>query len=191
MILVVDLEEKSTGDFSVSGGYSTSDGALAEVSISERNFLGRGMFAKASVQYGQYARGSLSFIEPYLLDYRVAGGLDLFYREQLANSYVSYNTKTMGFSPRLGFGIREDLSLQLRYSLYQTSVSLPPALNNCNNLFPSNSSGQGFFPTPAYINQVLGGVDPTGNVLLSGLPGCLGDGSRRCRFARNWRAGRP
>jgi len=177
VILVVDLEEKSTGDFSVSGGYSTSDGALAEVSISERNFLGRGMFAKASVQYGQYARGaSLSFIEPYLLDYRVAGGLDVFYREQLANSYVSYNTKTMGFSPRLGFGLREDLSLQLRYSLYQTSVSLPDALHNCNNIDPVNSLGQGFFPTPAYINQVLGGVDPTGNFAATGIPGCLGDG---------------
>jgi outer membrane protein insertion porin family len=172
VILVVDLEEKSTGDFSVSGGYSTSDGALAEVSISERNFLGRGMFAKASVQYGQYARGaSLSFIEPYLFDYRVAGGLDVFYREQLANSYVSYNTKTIGFSPRLGFGLREDLSLQLRYSLYQTSVSLPPALDNCNNIL-----GPNFYPTPAYISQVLGGVDPTGNVLLNGIPGCLGDG---------------
>src|SRR3954449_6288168 len=177
VILVVDLEEKSTGDFSVSGGYSTSDGALAEVSISERNFLGRGMFAKAAVQYGQYARGgSLSFIEPYLFDYRVAGGLDLFYREQLANNYISYTTKTIGFSPRLGFGLREDLSLQLRYSLYQTSVSLPSTLNNCNNLFPSNSLGQGFFPTPAYINQVLGGFDPTGNVNLAGIPGCLGDG---------------
>ena len=42
VVLIVDLEEKSTGDFSVSGGYSTTDGALAEVSISERNFLGRG-----------------------------------------------------------------------------------------------------------------------------------------------------
>ena len=177
VILVVDLEEKSTGDFSVSGGYSTTDGALGEVSISERNFLGRGMFAKASVTYGQYARGgSLSFVEPYLFDYRVAGGLDLFYREQLANNYISYTTKTLGFSPRLGFGLREDLSLQLRYSLYQTSVSLPPTLNNCNNLFPNNSLGQAFYPTPAYINQVLGGVDPTGNVNLAGIPGCLGDG---------------
>ena len=79
VVLMVDLEEKSTGDFSVSGGYSTTDGALAEVSVSERNFLGRGLFAKASVTYGQYARGySLSFVEPYLLDYRVALGLDLF-----------------------------------------------------------------------------------------------------------------
>jgi outer membrane protein insertion porin family len=172
VILVVDLEEKSTGDFSVSGGYSTSDGALAEVSISERNFLGRGLYAKAAVQYGQYARGgSLSFVEPYLFDYRVAGGLDLFYREQLANSYVSYTTKTLGFSPRLGFGLREDLSLQLRYSLYQTQVSLPSTLNNCNNIL-----GPSFFPTPAYISQVLGGVDPTGNTALNGIPGCLGDG---------------
>src|ERR1700750_1314336 len=114
VILIVDLEEKSTGDFSVSGGYSTSDGALAEVSVSERNLLGRGLYAKASVTYGQYARGySLSFVEPYLLDYRVALGLDFFQREQLSNSYISYNTKTLGFSPRLGFQLREDLALQL------------------------------------------------------------------------------
>jgi len=172
VILIVDLEEKSTGDFSVSGGYSTTDGALAEVSVSERNFLGRGLFAKASVTYGQYARGvSLSFVEPYLLDYRVAAGLDVFYREQLPNSYISYGTKTIGFSPRLGFQLREDLSLQLRYSLYQQTITLPSALDNCNNL-----AGPAFFPTPAYINQVQGGFDNTGNTQAGLLPGCLGDG---------------
>src|SRR6267154_894144 len=151
VILIVDLEEKSTGDFSVSGGYSTTDGAMGEVSVSERNFLGRGLFAKAAVTYGQYARGlSLSFIEPYLLDYRVALGLDFYQRQQLANNYVSYGTKTIGFSPRLGFALREDLSLQLRYSLYQQSVTLPTTLDNCNNL-----AGPAFFPTPTYINTVL------------------------------------
>src|SRR5260221_2564366 len=91
VILDVDLEEKSTGDFSVSGGYSTTDGALGEVSISERNFLGRGLFAKAAVTYGQYARGlSLSYVDPYLLDYPVALGLDVSNREQLANGSISY-----------------------------------------------------------------------------------------------------
>ena len=151
VILIVDLEEKSTGDFSVSGGYSTTDGALAEVSISERNFLGRGLFAKASVTYGQYARGySLSFVEPYLLDYRVALGLDLFYREQLANSYISYGTKTLGFSPRLGFTLREDLSLQLRYSIYQQEISLPSYLANCNNN-PEQRVAR-LQPVPAFAN---------------------------------------
>jgi len=155
VILVVDLEEKSTGDFSVSGGYSTTDGALGEVSISERNFLGRGLFAKAALTYGQYARGlSLSFVEPYLLDYRVALGLDAFYREQLANRYISYGTKTLGFSPRLGFALREDLSLQLRYSIYQQQISLPGFLANCNNN-PGNSL-LAFNPTPAFVNSVGG-----------------------------------
>ena len=162
VILVVDLEEKSTGDFSVSGGYSTTDGALAEVSISERNFLGRGLYAKASVTYGQYARGaSLSFVEPYLLNYRVALGLDVFYREQLANSYISYGTKTVGFSPRLGFQLREDLSLQLRYSLYQTEISLPGYLANCNN----DVNSPAFYPSPAFVNLTTGSIMAGGTLL--------------------------
>src|ERR1044072_5797262 len=151
VIVVVDLEEKSTGDFSVSGGFSTSDGALAEVSISERNFLGRGLYAKAAVTYGQYARGyTLSFVEPYLLDYRVALGLDLYQRQQLANSYISYGTKTFGFSPRLGFTLREDLSLPLRYSIYQQQLQLPNQLANCNNNL--NNGLLAFNPSPAYAN---------------------------------------
>src|SRR5882724_244491 len=164
VVLIVDLEEKSTGDFSVSGGYSTTDGALAEVSISERNFLGRGLFAKASVTYGQYARGgSLSFVDPYLLDYRVALGLDLFYREQLANSYIAYGTKTVGFSPRLGFTLREDLALQLRYSIYQQQIQLPSTLANCNN--NSNNGLLAFNPSPAFaaLNNV-----PAGGSITSG-----------------------
>jgi outer membrane protein insertion porin family len=177
VILNVDLEEKSTGDFSVSGGYSTVDGPLAEVSISERNFLGRGLYAKASVTYGEYARGvSFSFVEPYLLDYRVALGMDVYYREQLANVYISYGTQTIGFSPRLGFQLREDLSLQLRYSIYQQEISLPTTLDNCNNISPVNSLGMPFYPTPNYIIQVLGGVDPTGNSAAGLPPGCLGAG---------------
>jgi outer membrane protein insertion porin family len=147
VILIVDMEEKSTGDFSVSGGYSTTDGALAEVSIAERNLLGRGLFAKAAVTYGQYARGySLSFVEPYLLDYRVALGLDLYQREQKASRYISYGTKTLGFSPRLGFSLREDLALQLRYSVYRQEITLPSYLANCNN-DPLSSA---FNPSPAY-----------------------------------------
>jgi outer membrane protein insertion porin family len=172
VVLIVDLEEKSTGDFSVSGGYSTTDGALAEVSISERNFLGRGLFAKASVTYGQYARGySLSFVEPYLLDYRVALGLDMYQREQLANSFISYSTKTLGFSPRLGFQLREDLSLQLRYSIYQQDITLPSTLANCNNT--TTNPNLPFNPSPAFVNNFPAGtfVDPTGTGLF-----CYADG---------------
>ncbi|HET7886596.1 MAG TPA: outer membrane protein assembly factor BamA [Bradyrhizobium sp.] len=178
VILNVDLEEKSTGDFSVSGGYSTTDGPLAEVSVSERNLLGRGLMGKVAVTYGQYARGvSFSFVEPYLLDYRVALGLDAYYRQQLSSPYIAYSTTTIGFSPRVGLQLREDLSLQLRYSIYQQQISLPSYLDNCNNL---TNNGLPFNPSPAFANtaagqlaiqNILGGVDPTGTGLF-----CYGDG---------------
>jgi outer membrane protein insertion porin family len=191
VILVVDLEEKSTGDFSVSGGYSTTDGALGEVSISERNFLGRGLFAKAALTYGQYARGlSFSFVEPYLLDYRVALGLDVFYREQLPNSYISYGTKTLGFSPRLGFALREDLSLQLRYSIYQQQISLPGYLANCNNN-PGNSL-LAFNPSPAWVNAngaaaavALGATDASGVGLW-----CYSDGEASLPVRKELQSGK-
>jgi outer membrane protein insertion porin family len=175
VVLIVDLEEKSTGDFSVSGGYSTTDGALAEVSISERNFLGRGLFAKASVTYGQFARGySLSFVEPYLLDYRVALGLDFFQRQQLANNFIAYGTKTLGFSPRLGFQLREDLSLQLRYSISQQQITLPANLANCNNIIGGNGL-LAFNPTPAFVaangGNAFGAADASGMGLF-----CFSDG---------------
>jgi outer membrane protein insertion porin family len=191
VILNVELEEKSTGDFSVSGGYSTTDGPLAEVSISERNLLGRGLYGKASVTYGQYARGiSLSFVEPYLLDYRVALGLDTYYREQLPNTFISYGTKTLGFSPRIGLTLREDLSLQLRYSIYEQTISLPSYLANCNNN-PANTL-LAFNPSPAFVAAngaaaatALGAVDASGVGLW-----CYSDGEASLPVRKELAAGR-
>ena len=126
VVVNVNVEEMSTGEFSVAGGYSTSDGFIAEVSVADRNLMGRGQFAKASVSYGQYTRGfNLSFVEPYLLGYRMAGGIDLFARQSLATSYVSYNTQTIGANLRLGFALSEELSLQPHYSIYRQEITLP------------------------------------------------------------------
>src|SRR5450830_254496 len=84
VVLNVNVEEMPTGEFSIAGGYSTADGFIAEASVADRNLMGRGQYAKASVTYGQRTRGvDLSFVEPYLLGYRMAGGIDLFARQNL------------------------------------------------------------------------------------------------------------
>jgi outer membrane protein insertion porin family len=151
VVINVVLEEMSTGEFSVAGGYSTADGFLGEVSVGERNLLGRGLYAKASLQYGQHASGwQLSFVEPYLLGYRLALGLDVFERTQLATNYVSYDTRTTGGAVRLGFALREDLSFQVRYSAYSQKVGLPFTLENCNNINPDFINT---FPTPTALNS--------------------------------------
>jgi len=171
VILNVDVEEQSTGEFSVSGGYSTADGLLGEVSIAERNLLGRGLYGKAAVQYGQFTRGgSLSFVDPYFLGYRVALGLDIFAKEQKATNFVSYQTQTLGAGARLGFSLREDLGLQLRYSIYQQKISLPDNLKNCNNINPDFVNT---FPTAGAVGTTPALTPPVG---FTGIANCFVDG---------------
>jgi outer membrane protein insertion porin family len=162
VIINVVLEEQSTGEFSLAGGYSTTDRFMGEVSIGERNLLGLGLYAKASIQYGQRAHGyQLSLVEPYLLGYRLAGGLDLFSKTQKSSAYTSYETTTTGGSARLGFALREDLALQVRYSLFRQTVKLPGTLMNCNNVspdwvttFPTPTAYGTLFPFPGLPGQI-------------------------------------
>jgi outer membrane protein insertion porin family len=172
VVINVNVEEMSTGEFSISGGYSTADGFLAEVSVADRNLMGRGEFAKASVSYGQYSRGfGLSFVEPYLLGYRMAGGIDLFGRQTLATSYVSYDTSTIGVNLKLGFALSEELSFTPRYSIFQQQVTLPDYLNNC-----MSTTTPLFSPTPGgYSPHVPGDVQDPANHLL-GPDECYYDG---------------
>ncbi len=176
VVINVDLEEQSTGDFSVMGGYSTADGFMAQVSVSERNLLGTGRFAKASVTYGEYIRGvELNFVEPYFLDQRVAAGIDLFARETLASPYLSYGTENIGTSLKLGIPLREDLTLQLRYSVYWQAITLTSTLDNCNN---NNPDFVNTFPTlnaiaaaGANINTLYPGYNAAG--LAGNQQSCL------------------
>ncbi len=175
IVINVLVEEQSTGEFSIAGGYSTSDGFLGEVSIGERNLLGLGLYAKAALQYGQHASGyQLSFVEPYLLGYRLAWGLDVFSRTQKPTSFVSYQTQTTGATTRLGVALREDLGFQVRYSVYNQKVTLPNTLRNCLNINPDFVTT---FPTPSAIASGLVPVPsplPAGNT--TGQTDCFQDG---------------
>lgn len=141
IVLNVDVEEQSTGEFAIMGGYSTADGWLGEVSVGERNLLGRGQYVKASVQYGERARGfEVGFVEPYFLGYRMALGLDVFAKETNNNDYSSYNTRNIGGAVRLGFQLREDLTFQVRYSAYQQEISLDDDLSSCFTQVPQTQA---------------------------------------------------
>jgi outer membrane protein insertion porin family len=149
VVINIDVEEQSTGDFSIMGGYSTADGWLASVSVQERNLLGTGRFAKAAVTYGEFIRSiELSYAEPYFLDTRSSAGVDLFAKETIANNYLSYGTQSYGGSLKWGIPLREDLSFQLRYSAFTQKITLPSYLDDCNNLNPDFATT---FPTPAAL----------------------------------------
>ncbi len=76
VVVVVDVEDQPTGSFSVSGGFSTTDGIIGELAVTETNFLGRGQYVRTALTAGQRTRGiEFNFTEPYFLDQRLAAGL--------------------------------------------------------------------------------------------------------------------
>src|SRR6478736_3790132 len=185
VVINVDVEEQPTGEFSISGGYSTADGLIGEVSVADRNLMGRGNYAKASVSYGQYVRGfDLTFVEPYFLGYRMAGGIDLFARQNLASNYVSYDSQTIGTNLRLGFALTEEIAFQPRYSFYQQKITLPFQYNNCqfSNFAPATGLAPGTGVNPP---AEFGGQDTQVNVPF----GCYADGEASLAVRKELAAG--
>jgi outer membrane protein insertion porin family len=179
IILNVDVEEQSTGEFSVAGGYSTSDGFVAEISVGERNLLGRGNVARAAVTFGQRTRGvEVSWVEPYFLDYRIAFGLDFFAKQVDSSSYYVYRQETIGGGFRFGIPLREDLGLQLRYSLYRQKIDLDSLLTNCNNVNPNFGLDPFASATYPTFNGAPSGLNPatTFPAGYTGLTSCYADG---------------
>jgi outer membrane protein insertion porin family len=128
VVLDVEAVDQSTGDFNVSGGYSTTDGWLGEVKLGERNFYGSGNSVQTAVTYGQYTRGiDLSASEPYFAGTRMAAGVELFGRQMTVSPYQSYGTTTYGGALTLGTPITEQTNVLWRYSLYDQNVTLSPA----------------------------------------------------------------
>jgi outer membrane protein insertion porin family len=163
VVLNVEVEDQATGEFQISGGYSSVDGFLAEVSVGERNLWGEGKYAKATVRYGQYSRGfELSYAEPYLLGYRMSGAIDIFAKETEPTIYTMYSTTAYGTTLRTGFELTEEWKLGLRYSIYQREIGLANLLNNCINrkppVRPDNSCLEPEAPLPVRIELSQGAV---------------------------------
>jgi outer membrane protein insertion porin family len=152
VVLDVEAVDQSTGDFSIAGGYSTTDGALVEVKAGERNLYGTGTNVQASVTYGQYARGiNLAASEPYFLGTKVSAGIELFGRQTEANSYQSYNNTTYGSTLQVGTPVTEQLGVQWRYSIYNQNITLA---SNSSDLTPSLAIQQAATNGPAWVSAV-------------------------------------
>jgi outer membrane protein insertion porin family len=154
VVVNVDVEDQATGSFSIAGGYSTADGFIGEVSVSESNFLGRGQFVRLAGQYGQRTQGiDFSFTEPYFLGYRLAAGIDLFSKYSDQTEFSRFENRMTGGQLRLGLPVTEEFGVTLRYSLYQQDLEIP---NNVK--YPYNDCS---VPIPGYT-QLAGGGTATG-----------------------------
>ncbi|MBP6011988.1 MAG: outer membrane protein assembly factor BamA [Alphaproteobacteria bacterium] len=121
-VLNVEVEEQSTGEFSVSAGFSSADNVVGAVSLTEKNLLGRGQFLRLQVSISSIRQQiDLRFTEPYFLDRNMSAGFDL-YNTHSVYQESNYEADIRGLGLRLGFPLSEYGRLGLRYTLRQDDI---------------------------------------------------------------------
>ena len=132
--LLVDVKETKTGAFSFGGGYSTVDQFVGFVEVEQKNFdwrnwpyfTGAGQSLKARASLGNLSQGfDLSFTEPWMFDYPVSFGFDLYRRmhDRDTDTGYGYDETVTGGDLRLGKEMSEYLRGDLMYRLDQIDIS--------------------------------------------------------------------
>ena len=105
VVVNIDVTEKPTGIFSIGGGYSSQDGVLGTLDLSQRNFLGKGWEVFLRLRGGENLQtGTIGFTEPWLFDRPLAAGFDLFNTRRVLPDYT---VESLGGDIRLGHPIGE------------------------------------------------------------------------------------
>jgi outer membrane protein insertion porin family len=122
-ILATTINEKATGEVSFGGGYSTDEGALINVGLSERNLVGTGVNASINGTLAQ--RGSSinsNITDPYFLDRNLVAGINVFYIDTQYLGTEPYEERRAGLSPSIGYAFNDHLRQSWSYSLVDRDV---------------------------------------------------------------------
>ncbi|MFV0295163.1 MAG: outer membrane protein assembly factor BamA [Hyphomicrobiaceae bacterium] len=123
VILDVEVVEQPTGEISFGAGYSTSEGIIGDISLTERNLMGNGQFLRLRLSGSlERLQIDLSFTEPRFLDRNLAAGFDIFHKEVQSSDTNAYNSRRTGFSLRLGYPLSEYLWAQNYYTFSRDEI---------------------------------------------------------------------
>ncbi len=129
VIVVVRVIDKATGEFSIGGGFSTTDGAIANIKFSEKNFLGRGQYFAISGGFGENDQEyRLAFTEPYFLGYRLSAGFDLVQSVSDASSRKAYSQDGTSATIRFGVPITDNVNGSVFYRFQASDISIASGL---------------------------------------------------------------
>lgn len=124
VVLVVNVQEKSTGSITFSIGFSTTEYVVGSVSLQERNFLGKGYDVKIATQASWLRQNvDFSFTNPYFMGLPISAGIDLFATQSDNTDVSSYQSKQIGGALRTGFRLDEYSSMALSYGIAYRDIS--------------------------------------------------------------------
>lgn len=110
VIINVAVTEQSTGEYGATVGYSSAEGILGELSLTERNFLGRGQYLRASIGASQSGRTfNFSFTEPRFMGLDISTGFDLYRRIDDETDARFIGSDAIGGQVRFGVPLTNEL----------------------------------------------------------------------------------
>ena len=124
---VVDfqVEEQPTGELALAAGFSSVDAFLFDVSVSQRNLLGRGQTAIARISASQRNQTiDLQYQEPQFLGRNLAAGISIFGRRSDFSDVSLFETQTFGGTINVGFPLTRRSQLGLRYQISQQELDV-------------------------------------------------------------------
>jgi outer membrane protein insertion porin family len=132
--LVVQVKETQTGSFSFGGGYSTVDQFIGFIELEQKNFdwnnfpyfTGGGQDLRFRASVGNITNNfELSFTEPWMFDYPVSFGFDVFKRRHDRDTDVGYgyNEIRTGGDLRLGREFSDYWRADSFYRIEQVKIS--------------------------------------------------------------------
>jgi outer membrane protein insertion porin family len=123
IVLDVEVVEQPTGELSFGAGYSTNEGVIGDVSLTERNLFGNGQFVRLKVGgSAERFQIDLSYTEPRFLDRNIAAGFDLFHKDVDQMEQSSFKSRKTGGSLRVGFPLSENIWLNTNYTLSHDDI---------------------------------------------------------------------
>jgi outer membrane protein insertion porin family len=126
VIVTVEVVEKATGELSFGAGWANTDGFIGDVSLVERNFLGRGYHVHAGFTGGRRTRQfEFAFTDPFFLGRRISGGFNVFRRTFDQDAFRPYDYEETGGGLTLGFPITEEFTVQVGYTFVLLSLTIP------------------------------------------------------------------
>ncbi|HKX89583.1 MAG TPA: BamA/TamA family outer membrane protein, partial [Sphingopyxis sp.] len=135
IILETNVEEKPTGELSLSAGFSSIESFLVQASIRQRNFRGLGQQLQASVNYSSYSKSiELGFTEPYLFDRNISIGGSIYRRDLNSFNFINNDRRTTfqqvttGAQINIGVPLTEFMSFFGRYSINFDDVTLDKSI---------------------------------------------------------------
>ncbi|HHW71915.1 MAG TPA: BamA/TamA family outer membrane protein [Firmicutes bacterium] len=171
-VLTINLKERKTGAATFGVGYSTAEGLVGFLQVSDDNFLGRGQMVKANVSLGQKVTSyEFEFYEPYITKSGISLGTSLYRRiseVKTADPDSDEETKSkrtsIGGDLTLGKPLTEFTRGRLTFKLENNTyahedgpIGGVPDDSKTRNIgvgLNTNTVDHPFFPTEGYKNDV-------------------------------------